>query len=139
MSDENKALVRRLVEGWQDGHRREVAEELLADDLVNHSASPGEIGTKEQAIRRFEYIWKALPDFAVEIKHQVAEGDKVATLKTFSGTHQGEFMGFPPTGRRVAWEVFDLLRIRDTKVVEHWMVMDMAGLFQQLGRAQPGD
>ena len=46
MSEGNKALVRRLVEGWQDGHRREVAEELLADDFADHSARPGEIATK---------------------------------------------------------------------------------------------
>jgi steroid delta-isomerase-like uncharacterized protein len=138
MSEENKALVRRLVEGWQDGHRREVAEELLADDFAGHSARPGEIATKEQGIQWFEYLWKALPDFAVEIRHQVAEGDKVATFKTFSGTHEGEFLGLPPTGRRVAFDVFDLLRIRDGKVVEHWSVTNMAGLIHQLGHAQPG-
>jgi predicted ester cyclase len=47
-------------------------------------------------------------------------------------------MGLPPTGRRVAFDVFDLLRIRDGKVVEHWSVTNMAGLIQQLGHAQPG-
>ena len=63
----------------------------------------------------------------------------MATLKTFSGTHEGEFMGFPPTGKRVAFDVFDLLRIRDGKVVEHWSVTNMAALIQQFGHAQPGD
>jgi predicted ester cyclase len=62
----------------------------------------------------------------------------VATFKTFSGTHEGEFMGLPPTGRRVVFDVFDLLRIRDGKVVEHWSVTNMAGLIHQLGHAQPG-
>ena len=61
-----------------------------------------------------------LPDFSVQIKHRVAEGDKVATLKIFSGTHEGEFMGIPPTGSRVSFDVFDLLCIRDGKMVEHW-------------------
>lgn len=89
------AVVRGLVEGWQDGHRRGVAEELLADDFVNHGASPGEAATKEQTIRSFECVWKALPDLRVRINRQVAEGGKVATLKTFSGTHEGELMGFP--------------------------------------------
>ncbi len=64
---------------------------------------------------------------------EVAEGDKVATLKTFSGTHEGELMGLPPIRRRVAFDIFDLLRIRDGKVVEHWGVYDIAGLMQQLG------
>jgi steroid delta-isomerase-like uncharacterized protein len=138
MPEEDNAVVRRLVEGWQDGHRREVAEELLADDFVNHSAGPGEAATKEQTIRSFEYVCKALPDLKVTINHQVAEGGKVATLKTFTGTHEGELMGFPPTGRRVAFDVFDLLRVRDGKVVEHWSVTDVAGLMKQLGHSQPG-
>jgi steroid delta-isomerase-like uncharacterized protein len=133
VSEENKTIVRRLVEEWQDGQRREVAEELIGDDFVDRTAGPGEAGTKEEAIQWFDYVWQALPDFSVQIKHQIAEGDKVATLKTFSGTHQGEFMGIPPTGSRVSFDVFDLLRVRDGKVVEHWNVVDMAGLLQQLG------
>ena len=137
MSEENKAIVRRLVEEFQNGHRPEVAEELIADDFVDRSAGPGEAGTKEEGIQYFQYMWQALPDFSVQIKDQVAEGDKVATLKTFSGTHKGEWMGMPPTGKRVAFDVFDMLRIRDGKAVEHWGVYDIAGLMQQLG-AMPG-
>lgn len=57
----------------------------------------------------------------------------VATLKTFSGTHKGELMGVPPTGKHVAFDVSDILRLRDGKVVEHWNVVDIAGLMQQLG------
>ncbi|MGH2812779.1 MAG: ester cyclase [Actinomycetota bacterium] len=139
MSEEKKAIVRRLVEEWQDGRRVEVAEELIADDFVDHSAGPGEKGTKKEGIQWFQYIWQALPDFSVQIKGQVAEEDKVATLKTFSGTHEGELMGVPPTGRRVAFDIFDLLRIRDGKVVEHWGVYDIAGLMQQLGAMSGAD
>lgn len=61
----------------------------------------------------------------------------MATVKTFSGTHESELMGLLPTGRRMAFDIFDLLRIRDGKVVEHWGVYDIAGLMQQLG-AMPG-
>lgn len=133
MSEENKAIVRRLVEEWQDGHLREVAEELIAEDFVDRSAAPGQAGTKQEAVLWFDYIWRVFPDFSVRIKHQIAEGDKVATLKTFSGTQEGEFSEIPPTGRTVSFDVFDLLTIRDGKVVEHWNVVDMAGLMQQLG------
>jgi steroid delta-isomerase-like uncharacterized protein len=139
MSEENKAIVRRLVEEWQDGRRRDVAEELIADDFIDHSAGPDEDATKEGGIQWFDYIWQALPDFSVQIKDQVADGDKVATLKTFSGTHKGELMGIAPTGRRVAFNIFDLLRIRDGKVVEHWGVYDIAGLMQQLGAMSGAD
>jgi len=65
--------------------------------------------------------------------HQLADGDLVATYKTFNGTHQGEFFGVPPTGRHVSMRVMDFVRIRDGKIAEHWNVVDVAGLMQQLG------
>lgn len=130
--DENKALVRRLVEDWQAGHQPEVAREIIADDFVDRTG-PVEHGAKEAGIGWFSYMWQAFPDFSVSIKLQIAEGDMVATLKTFSGTHHGEFMGIPPTGRHVAFDVFDMLRVRDGHVVEHWNVEDRAGLMKQLG------
>jgi steroid delta-isomerase-like uncharacterized protein len=129
--DENKALVRRLVEGWQAGHRPDVAREILADDFVDHTG-PVEHGAKEAGIGWFSYMWQAFPDFSVQVKLQIAEGDLVATLKTFSGTHEGEFMGIPPTGKHVAFDVFDMLRVRDGQVVEHWNVEDLSGLMKQL-------
>ena len=134
--EENKAIVRRLVEGWQSDHRPEVAQEILADDFIDRTI-PMEQGAKEAGIGWFSYMWRAFPDFSVTIKLQIAEGDMVATLKTCSGTHEGEFMGIPATGRRVAFDVFDMLRVRDGQVVEHWMVQDDARLMRELGMA-PG-
>jgi len=136
-TEENKALVRRLVEEWQARHRPEVAREILADDFVDRTG-PVEHGAKEAGIGWFSYMWQAFPDFSVKIKLQIAEGDMVATLKTFSGTHQGEFMGIPPTGKHVAFDVFDMLRIRDGQVVEHWNVQDDAALMTQLGAPASG-
>jgi predicted ester cyclase len=105
MSAENKDLVRRLVMGWQHEHRTEVAEALISDDFVDRSARTGERGTKQDGITFLNYMWTALPGFSVDIKQMIGEGDLVATLKTFTGTHQGEFLGCPPTGRRVTLEV----------------------------------
>jgi steroid delta-isomerase-like uncharacterized protein len=67
----------------------------------------------------------------------VSEGDRVTTYKTFNGTHQGEFMGVPATGRPVSIRVIDIVRFADGKITEHWNVVDVAGLLQQLG-AFPG-
>jgi predicted ester cyclase len=83
-------------------------------------------------------MWTALPGFSVDIKQMIGEGDLVATLKTFSGTHEGEFLGYPPTGRRVTFEVFDLVRVKDGQVTEHWAVIDMDGLKRQLSQG-PAD
>ena len=74
-------------------------------------------GPRSRASSGSATLWQAFPDFSVDIKLQIAEGDMVATLKTFSGTHEGEFMGIPPTGKRVAFDVFDMLRVRDGRVV----------------------
>jgi SnoaL-like polyketide cyclase len=64
---------------------------------------------------------QAFPDGRMTIENMVAEGDRVATRKTFRGTHRGELMGIPPTG----------------KVVETWHVGDDLGVLQQLGALQP--
>ena len=64
----------------------------------------------------------------------MTEADKVATRKTFHGTHdEGEFMGIPPTGRRVSIGLIDIVRISEGRVVEHWSMGDNLGMMQQLG------
>jgi predicted ester cyclase len=63
----------------------------------------------------------------------LADGDLVATRKTFRGTHTGEFMGIPPTGRDIELGVIDIVRYRDGRIVEHWSQVDQLGLLQQLG------
>ena len=76
-----------------------------------------------------------LPDFALTIEEQIAEGDKVATRVTCRGTHRGEIEGIAPTGKRVEFWGFAIDRLVDGKVVEMWHEVDMNGLLQEL-RAQ---
>jgi steroid delta-isomerase-like uncharacterized protein len=75
----------------------------------------------------------AFPDSYFTVEDMVAEGEKVATRKTFHGTHEGEFMGIPPSGRAVSMGLIDIVRISDGRVVEHWSMGDTLGLMQQLG------
>ncbi len=83
---------------------------------------------------------QAFPDSYFTVEDMIAEGDKVATRKTFHGTHQGEFMGIPPTGQQVSIGLIDIVRIVDGRVVEHWAMGDNLGMMQQLGVIpQPGD
>jgi predicted ester cyclase len=63
----------------------------------------------------------------------IAEGDKVATRKTFHGTHEGEFIGIPPSGKTVTMGLIDVVRISEGQVVEHWSIGDNLGMMQQLG------
>ena len=81
----------------------------------------------------------AFPDSYFTVEDMIAEGDKVATRKTFHGTHEGEFMGIPPSGRSVSMGLIDIVRIAEGRVVEHWSEGDSLGLMQQLGVIpQPG-
>ena len=75
----------------------------------------------------------AFPDFKVTIDDMIAEGDKVVVRGTWSGTHKGEFMGIPATGKSVSFGVIDTVRIAGGKMVEHWGLMDNFRLMQQLG------
>jgi len=81
----------------------------------------------------FGMLHGAFPDLRVEIHDQVAEGDKVVTRKTFHGTHRGDFMGIPPSGAGVAFDVIDIVRVRNGKMTEHWNVVDALALMTQLG------
>ena len=77
------------------------------------------------------------PDFQLALEDVLAEGDRVGVRWTFRGTHQGEFMGIAPTGKRVSMSAIEINRVAGGKVAEHWVVLDQLGLLQQLG-AIPG-
>jgi predicted ester cyclase len=73
------------------------------------------------------------PDLRVTVEATYSDGDVVGSRGTITGTHQGDFMGVPPTGRSVSFRYLDLWRIEDGRFVETWVQMDTMGLMQQLG------
>ena len=133
---DNKALVRRFIDEYQSKGDERVADEILADDFVDHSPFGPFPPDREGVKRLFAALRAAFPDLRAVVHDQAAEGDKVWTRKTFHGTNDGEFMGMPPTGKQVSFDVIDVLRLRDGRFVEHWNVVDSLGLMQQLG-AEP--
>ena len=78
-------------------------------------------------------FFSAFPDLHSTIDQLIAEGDIVAGRMTTTGTHRGEFMGIPPTGKRVTFSEIHIVRIADGKAVEHWGNSDDLGMMQQLG------
>ncbi len=129
---ENKALVRRFVEKVQNQHNLAEIDELYSPNFVDHSGPsnpPGIEGVKAF----FTMMFTAFPDMHFIIRQQLAEGDQVATHKTFFGTHLGTFMGIPPTGNQVSVEVMDILTIHEGKFTDHWSVGDFLSMLQQLG------
>ena len=79
----------------------------------------------------------AYSDFRLEVADLVVDGNTVWARNVGSGTNDGPFMGHPPTGRSMSIEVFDVVRVRDGKIVEHWGVPDRLGALFQLGLAPP--
>jgi steroid delta-isomerase-like uncharacterized protein len=132
-SDANKSRQRQLVEVVQDRGDIGATDEYIAADAVDHSAFPGLPPGAEGAKQIFRMIRGGFPDHNAVVHQMIAEGDLVATYKSFTGTHSGEFMGIPPTGKRATIRVMDFVRYEDGKVVEHWNVIDQLGLMQQLG------
>ncbi|GLH96780.1 ester cyclase [Phytohabitans aurantiacus] len=112
-------------------------DDLLSDDFVEHIPGPGQ-QTDRQGTKEFiKNVLDAFPDMDLEIEHDVVEGDTIASVVRFTGTHEGEFAGVPATGRRVTVYVTDFGRMRDGRWTDHWGLVDVGGLMAQLG-AGPG-
>jgi predicted ester cyclase len=109
-----------------------VSDELRSPDFVNHSAAPGSPNNPDAGKAMFRAMRRAFPDPHVTIEDQLAEDDRVVTRQTFSGTHRGEWLGVPATGRAVSWAVIDIVRLVDGRLVDHWAVADLHGLLGQL-------
>ena len=134
--EENKALIRRLIEeAWNKGNLA-VIDELLSPDYVLHIAAPGTPDREgyKQAVNMYRTDWS---DFRLTVEDMVAEGDKVAMRGTLRGTHKGEHMGIAPTGKELTLTAIAIRRFEGGKIVEEWVETDMLGLMQQMGVVPP--
>jgi len=132
MSEEYKAIVRGLYDGFNEGNLDAVVE-ASAPDFVNYSAPHGVPRTREGWKELLQMFRVAFPDLHFHLEHEVAEGDLVVTRFTGHGTHEGELMGVPPTGREASMSGTVILRFADGKIVERWENFDLFGLMTQLG------
>jgi len=129
----NKTLACRFSEeAWG---RRNVAllDDLLSPDFVNHNPFPGTAGNREGERQSLIKHLNAMVDSQCTVDDQIAEGDKVATRWTFCATHNGEFLGIAPTGKRVKITGINICRIQGGKIVELWREVNVLGLLHQLG------
>ncbi len=132
--EENKAIFRRIVEeGFNKGNLA-IVDELVATDHVNHTDNVR--GPEEY--KQFITVYRtAFPDLHMTVEDQIAEGDKVVNRWTSRGTHKGDLMGIPPTGKQTTVTGMYVARIIGGKIVEEWGNFDALGMMQQLGVVPP--
>jgi predicted ester cyclase len=125
-AEQNKAVVSRYFEEFHDGREHSILEEIMTPDLLE--------GTRQVT----QMLLTAFPDYRITIEEQVAEGEKVATVWSGSGTHEGDWESpagtIAPTGKHVRWTGTTTLRLSEGQISEviasNW---DHLGILQQLG------
>ena len=117
-----------------DRHELDRAAADCTPDVRFHGLCAQPIGSAEwcEAMAR---VWAAFPDGKFDIEDVLADGDRVAVRQTFRGTHNGDFLGIAPTGRKVAVSAMVVYRVLGRQIAECWWNADVLGLLQQLGVA----
>jgi steroid delta-isomerase-like uncharacterized protein len=111
-----------------------IVDEVLTDDFVEHDEFPGIEQSKAGVKQFFEMSRAAFPDMHIRVLHIVEDGDVAIAHGMFEGTQDGDFMGMPPSGKRVSVPMADVVRFgEDGRAVEHWGVTDTGMMMMQLG------
>ena len=135
MSANNKALVHRWFEEvWNQG-REATIDELFAEDAVTRGLGESDLEVRGPAQFKifFFNLRNSFPDMHITIEDTVAEGDKVVVRATIQGTHLGDGIGVPVTGRRIHIAGIFIIRLVNGKFVEAWNSWDQLGMLRQIG------
>jgi steroid delta-isomerase-like uncharacterized protein len=125
-------LVRAGFQAFNAGDAGECLALAAPDLIINLAELPEPQHGRETWRQGFEMMRRAFPDLRADIEDIVADRDKVAVRVRFRGTHAGEFLGFPATGRTVEYVSHEFYRIADGLIAEEWICSDMATLLGQL-------
>lgn len=139
-SEENKEFMNHFIEEVINKKNLDAANNLVSEDFTEHVPFPAQGPGREGLKFVLNSMFTGFPDMKWTVHEQIAEGEKVVTRFTWTGTHKGEFMGIPPTNKRV--EVWGLVIdvVRNGLFSESRIIMDTIGLLQQLGvMPQPGE
>ena len=128
----NAELVRAGFRALNAGDTDECLAHIAPGLIINLAELPEPQHGRETWRQGFEMMRRAFPDLRAHIEDIVAAQDKVAVRLRFRGTHSGEFLGFPATGRSVEYVSHEFYRIADGLIAEEWICSDMAALFRQL-------
>jgi len=132
-----REVMARFGEEVLNGKNLDIVDEIASEDFVEHDPPFGQGAGREGLKRTLAGLFAAFPDQLWETEEVIYEGEKVVSRFTFHGTHDGEFMGMPPTGRKVAVKGVVIDRVVDGKWTESRILMDNLGMMQQLGAIPP--
>lgn len=128
----NKAVVRRFNKEVIEGRDLSLMDELFSPAFVNRSVKPGFSAGIGGMVGFLELFWQAFSGLRVELHDQVAEGDRVTTRKTIHGRHTGDFLQRPASNQEIEIQVIDIVRLENGKYLEHWNVIDMQKVLDQM-------
>ena len=132
-AEENKAMLRAIYEECFNAHDLNAMDKYFAPDYIEHSPEVPQPLDLQGFKNLLVMYWRAFPDVRFTAEAIIDEGDMLAWRDTFTGTHQGELMGIPPTGKSISITGVHYGRARAGKAVEHWAGVDTLGMLQQLG------
>lgn len=133
MSETNAQKIRRMIEAFNKGEQEAVIRDIADPGFRIGNAPEGQPDDLEGWIAMAKMFRTAFPDVHVTIKNLISDGDHVVAYEVSTGTHNGELMGIPPTGKSATIETMHIFRFSNGKVVERCSLFDMFGLFSQLG------
>jgi hypothetical protein len=137
----NKELLTRFHDAVNTGDAEVIAkaiDEFVDPDVLFHAPVPMDT-TGAQALKQvWTVLLRAFPDVHVAVEDMIAQGDKVVSRNTVTGTHRGEYRGLQPTGRSVTYSEIFIFRIADGRIAEIWGVVDVFSQMRQLGMIPGG-
>jgi steroid delta-isomerase-like uncharacterized protein len=135
-TERNKATVRRFCDAMNTNDPRLISktiDELVAQNARIRTPLPTPLSGVQLMHYIFETLHRAYPDLHITIEDLIAEGDKVVSRNSVRGTHRGEYLGIPPTGKSVTYNEIFIFRFADGQIVETWGVADVLSQMRQLG------
>jgi steroid delta-isomerase-like uncharacterized protein len=132
----NRATLKLFIDAMNTGDPEVVSEtidELVEPDAQIRTPLPIEATGQELLKEVFGRLHRAFPDLRVNVEDVIAEGDKVVSRNSVTGTQQGEYMGIPPTGKSVTYNEIFIARFVDGRIAETWGVVDVLSQMRQLG------
>jgi predicted ester cyclase len=135
----NKAIIRRFDDAINTVDLKLISktiDEGFEPDVLIRTPLPVQ-ATGAQALKQvWAMLLRGLPDLHVTVEDLIAEGDKVVSRNSVTGTHQGEYMGLPPTGKSVTYNEIFIVRFANDRIAETWGVVDVVSQMKQLGMIQ---